>query len=66
MSLTICIDNFTLNYFAIFNLIQLELLTMTKVLKDHAILISYCNFHLYHPFISRVFILLMSDNIGKT
>mgnify|MGYP007114112166 CR=1 FL=1 len=47
MSLTIRINNFALNHFSIFNLIQLKLLAVPEMLKNHAILISYCNFHFF-------------------
>ena len=32
----------------------MPLLAVPEMLKNHAILISYCYFHFYHPFISCI------------
>lgn len=55
MSLTISIHHLTADNLSVFHIIELELLCMSKMLKNSASLISYRNSHLHFllPYILR-------------
>ena len=57
----VCIHNLLVYNFSILNIIELELLSMSEMLEDFSVFISYCDFHsvkllshlLYHIFFTR-------------
>ncbi len=47
VSLPVGIDNLAARYFSVFNIVKLELLGMSEMLENHAVLIGRCDLHIH-------------------
>ena len=55
VSLTVCVDDTTLHYLTVLNIVNLKLLGMSEMLINVAIFVCYCNSHDIFSFIHFVF-----------